>query len=139
VVVNLVVDTSVWSLILRRPHIEEDNPFVQAFRHHLTAEDGFFILGNILQELLDGLRSPKQFQQLIRYMEPFPLLTLSRASYVEAASLKTLCRKKGIQGSPVDFLIASACIEHGFPLLTADKDFLRISKYSELLVLPPLE
>lgn len=124
---------------MRRPHIEEDNPFVQAFRHHLTAEDGFFILGNILQELLDGLRSPKQFQRLIRCMEPFPLLTLSRASYVEAASLKTLCREKGIQGSPVDFLIASACIEHGFPLLTADKDFLSISKHSALIVLPPLE
>lgn len=138
-VVNLVVDTSVWSLILRRPYIEEDNPFVQAFRYHLTAEDGFFILGNILQELLDGLRSPKQFQRLSRCMKPFPLLTLSRASYVEAASLTTLCREKGIQGSPVDFLIASACIEHGFPLLTADKDFLSISKHSALIVLPPLK
>jgi len=139
VVVNLVVDTSVWSLILRRPHIEEANPFVQAFRSHLTAEDGFFILGNILQELLDGLHSPKQFQRLIRCMEPFPLLILTRATYVEAARLRSHCRKKGVQGSPVDFLIASACMENGFPLLTADKDFLRISKHSELVVLPPLE
>jgi len=129
----------VWSLILRRPYIEEDNPFVQAFRHHLTAEDGFFILGNILQELLDGLRSPKQFQRLVRCMELFPLLTLSRATYIEAARLRTHCREKGIQGSPVDFLIACACMEHGFPLLTADKDFLRISKHSALMVLPPLE
>jgi len=137
--VNLVVDTSVWSLILRRPKIEEDNPFVQAFRHHLAAEDGFFILGNILQELLDGLRSPNQFQRLIRVMDPFPLLTLSRSTYVDAVGLKTHCSEKGIQGSPVDFLIACTCIEHGFPLLTADKDFLRISKHSELVVLPPLE
>jgi predicted nucleic acid-binding protein len=137
--VNLAVDTSVWSLILRRPDIEEDNPFVQAFRYHLTAEDGFFVLGNILQELLDGLRSPKQFQRLIHCMEPFPLLPLNRGTYVEAARLRTHCREKGIQGSPVDFLIACACTENGFPLLTADKDFLRISKHSELVVLPPLE
>ena len=136
---NLVVDTSVWSLILRRPQIEQDNLFVQAFHHHLTAEDGFFILGNILQELLDGLRSPKQFQQLIRCMDSFPLLSLSRATYVEAVCLRTHCRENGIQGGPVDFLIAGACIEYGFPLLTADKDFLGISKHSELVVLPPLK
>ena len=136
---NLVVDTSVWSLILRRPQIEQDNPFVQAFHHHLTAEDGFFIIGNILQELLDGLHSPKQFNQLIRCMKPFPLLTLKRTIYVEAARLRTYCREKGIQSGPVDFLIAGACVEYGFPLLTADKDFLGISKHSELVVLPPLQ
>jgi predicted nucleic acid-binding protein len=137
--VNLVVDTSVWSLILRRPKIEEDNPFVQAFCDHLTAEDGIFLIGNILQELLDGLRSPHQFQRLIHFLEPFPLLKLSRATYVEAARLRSHCRGKGIQGGPVDFLIAFACIEHGFPLLTADPDFLRIARHSESVVLPPLD
>jgi len=137
--VNLVVDTSVWSLILRRPKIEHDNPFVKAFRGHLTAEDGLFLIGNILQELLDGLRSQNPFQRLIHFLEPFPLLALSRATYVEAARLRTHCRGKGIQAGPVDFLIACACIEHGFPLLTADQDFLRISQHAELVVLSPLE
>ena len=135
---NLVVDTSLWSLILRRSQIEHENPFVKAFRGHLTAEDGLFLIGNILQELLDGLRSENQFQRLIGSLEPFPLLTLSRATYVEAARLRNQCRQKGVQAGPADFLISCACIEHGFPLLTADQDFLRISKHSELVVLPPL-
>lgn len=136
---NLVVDTSVWSLILRRPQVEIDNPFVRAFHRHLAAEDGLFLIGNILQELLDGLRSRSQFQRLTRSLEPFPLLVPNRTTYIEAARLRTAFRGKGIQAGPVDCLIAAACIEQGFPLLTADRDFLRISQDSELMVLPPLQ
>ena len=136
---NLVVDTSVWSLVLRRPQVQVDNPFVQAFRRHLTAEDGLFLIGNILQELLDGLRSRSQFQRLRRSLEPFPLLVPNRTTYIEAARLRTAFRGKGIQAGPVDCLIAAVCIEQGFPLLTADRDFLRISHDSELMVLPPLK
>ncbi len=87
---NLVVDTSVWSLILRRPQVEVDNPFVLAFRRHLAAEDGLFLIGSILQELLDGLRSRNQFQRLTRSLEPFPLLIPNRATYLEAAHLRNL-------------------------------------------------
>ena len=119
--------------------MEADNPFVQAFRRHLTAEDGLFLIGNILQELLDGLRSQSQFQRLRRSLEPFPLLVPNRTTYIEAARLRTACRGKGIQAGPVDCLIVATCIEQGFPLLTADRDFLRISHHSELVVLPPLK
>ncbi len=139
VALNLVVDTSVWSLILRRPQVEVDNPFVQAFYGHLAADHGLFLIGNILQELLDGLRSRSQFQRLARSLEPFPLLIPNRTTYIEAARLRTTFRAKGIQTSPIDSLIAAVCIEQGFPLLTADRDFLRISHDSELMVLPPLK
>lgn len=135
---NLVVDTSVWSLILRRSQVKEEHPFVQAFRRHLKAEDGLFLVGHILQELLDGLRSQIQFQRLAQSLEPFPLLTPDRTAYIEAARLRTACREKGIQAGSIDCLIASVCIKRGFPLLTADRDFLRISRHSELVVLPPL-
>ncbi|MDE0145180.1 MAG: PIN domain-containing protein [Nitrospira sp.] len=118
--------------------MQVDNPFVQAFRRHLTAEDGLFLIGNILQELLDGLRSGSQFQRLTKSMAPFPLLAHNRTTYIEAARLRRAFRAKGIPAGPVDCLIAAVCIEQGFPLLTADRDFLRISQDSELVVLPPL-
>ncbi|MDP6559474.1 MAG: PIN domain-containing protein [Candidatus Binatia bacterium] len=134
---NLVVDTSVWSLVLRRPRVDETNPFVQAFRAHIEAGDGIFLIGNILQELLDGMRSSKNCDRLLTLLDPFPLLELQRETYVAAARLKTLCRSKGIQAGTIDFLIAAACYEHGFPLLTSDRDFLNITKHSDLVTLPP--
>ncbi|MDH5563034.1 MAG: PIN domain-containing protein [Nitrospirota bacterium] len=133
---NLVVDTSVWSLVLRRPQVEENNPFVQAFRFHVTQEDGLVLIGNILQELLDGVKSQRDFQRLLTLLEPFPLLDLTRETYVAAAQLRNTCRSKGVQAGPIDFLIASVCIEHGFPLLTADRDFSYIAHHSDLIVVP---
>lgn len=133
---NLVVDTSVWSLVLRRPRVEESHPLVREFRAHIEAGDGLFLIGNILQELLDGLRSKKDFDRLNGLMKPFPLLLLERDTYVSAAKLRQRCRSKGIQIGPIDSLIATACIEHGFPLLTADRDFRHIAKHSDLVVLP---
>ncbi len=133
---NLVVDTSVWSLVLRRPKIDETDPYVRAFRWHIESGDGLFLIGNILQELLDGLRSTKQFDRLLALLEPYPLLDLDRHTFVAAARLQSLCRSKGITAGSIDFLIAAGCCQHGFPLLTADSDFARIARHCDLIVLP---
>ena len=133
---NLVVDTSVWSLVLRRPRVDEDDPHVRAFRRHLESGDGLFLIGSILQELLDGLRSPKQFDRLLALLDPFPLLDVDRRTYVAAARLRAVCRAKGVAAGPVDFLIAATCCEHGFPLLTADTDFGRIASHCDLVIVP---
>ncbi len=61
---------------------------------------------------------------------------LDRQTYVAAVKLRSLCRIKGVEAGPIDFLIASACCQYGFPLLTADKDFLRIASHCDLIVLP---
>jgi len=134
--VNLVVDTSVWSLVLRRPRVDEDDPHVRAFRWHLESGDGHFLIGNILQELLDGLRSTKQFDRLLALLDPYPLLEPDRRTYVAAARLRAVCRSKGVNAAPIDFLIAAACCQYGFPLLTADRDFVRIAGHCDLVTLP---
>ena len=132
---NLVVDTSVWSLVLRRAHVTETHPLVRAFRRHIEAGDEIVLGGSILQEILDGLRERRDLERLVRYLAPFPLLALERGTYVAAAELRQRCRSRGIQAGPIDCLIAAACIEHGLPLLTADQDFLRIAKHSDLMLL----
>lgn len=134
---NVVVDTSVWSLVLRRPLVDENHPCVRAFRSHIEADDGIFLTGNILQELLDGLRRKRDFDRLLRLLDPFPLMPLERSTYVAAAALRQRCRSRGIQAGAIDCLIAAACVEQGYPLLTADRDFLHIAKHSELIVLLP--
>ena len=133
---NLVVDTSVWSLVLRRPRVDEDDHHVRAFRWHLESGEGLFLVGNILQELLDGLRSTKQFDRLLTLLDPYPLLELDRRTYIAAARLQSLCRSKGVTAGSIDFLIAAACCQHGFPLLTADRDFVRIAHHCDLVTLP---
>lgn len=135
---NIVVDTSVWSLVLRRRRPRAADAFVDAFRAHVEAGDEIFITGVILQELLDGVRTTRDFDRLLAVLDPFPLVPVDRRTYVLAAQASNACRRKGVQAGSIDFLIAAACIQNGCPLLTADKDFVRIARHTDLLILPPL-
>jgi len=134
--VNIVVDTSVWSLVLRRDSVNKHDPHVRAFRACIEADDGLFLLGPILQELLDGLRSEQQFTRLLSALRPFPFAPLERQTFVLAARLRNDFRRKGVAAGPTDFLIAAACIETGYPLLAADHDFQRIAADTDLILLP---
>jgi predicted nucleic acid-binding protein len=133
--VNLVVDTSVWSLLLRRKNHDHNHPLVQKLKSCLEQQDGIFLVGTILQEILDGVRNEEQFIKLTEYFSVFPLLEVDRQDYVEASRLRNHCRSKGVQAGPADFLIAAACIRWDYPLLTADGDFNLIAKHSRLAML----
>ena len=132
---NLVVDTSVWSLVLRRRRVDEADPFVVAFRSRVDRGDGIHLVGPVLQELLDGVASDVDFDRLTKLLHPFPLLPATRETYVSASRLRNLCRRKGVQASPVDFLIAAICVENGYPLLTSDRDFSLIAAHCDLILL----
>jgi len=116
--------------------VDENQPHLRAFRACIDAGHGLFLLGPILQELLDGLRSPQQVTRLLSVLKPFPLATIGRDTYVLAARMRNDCRRKGIQAGATDFLIAAACVELGYPLLTADNDFQRIACATELVLVP---
>ena len=133
---NLVVDTSVWSLAFRREQVNEQDPHVRTFRSCVKAGHAIFLVGPILQELLDGLRSQRQASRLLSILDPFPLVPLRRETYVLAARMRNDCRQKGVQAGATDFLIAAACVESGYPLLTADREFDRIAACTELVSIP---
>jgi predicted nucleic acid-binding protein len=102
-------------------------------------EDVIFLLGPIIQELLDALSSHQEFERMLDSLSSFPFLKLERHVYVLAARTRNECRGKGVLASPVDFLIAAACITYGCPLLTADSDFARIAEHCDLHLLPAAE
>lgn len=137
VIVNLIVDTSVWSLFLRRKNVDEDNPHVLQLRQHIENQDCIHLVGIVLQELLDGLKSPKHFDLLLGYFDSFPLIDLIRDDFIEAARLKIKCRSKGIQAGSIDFLIAATAINRNYPLLTTDKDFRYIAKHCKIMLIEP--
>jgi predicted nucleic acid-binding protein len=69
-------------------------------------------------------------------LDSYPLLDLDRQTYTAAARLRARCRAKGVNAGSIDFLIAAACCQHGFPLLTADKDFSHIAGHCDLITPP---
>jgi len=126
-----LVDTSVWSLCLRK-HGPMEHPTVERLTSLLRAGEDVFLIGLILQEILQAFRSDSSFRRIARYLEPFPLLELERRDYIAAALLHRRCAAKGMSVSTADCQIAMAAIRHKCLLLSADKDFERVARISDL-------
>ena len=118
---RVLVDTSVWSLALRRDK-NARNPEAEELRR-LVAAHLVEIIGPIRQELLSGVRDQAQFDQLETHLVAFADLPLLVEDYVTAAKFFNLCRSRGIQGSNTDFLICAVAVRHDLAVFTTDGDF----------------
>ncbi len=128
---KVLVDTSVWSLALRK-NGPADHAAVHKLSSLLLGNEDLVLTGLILQEILQAYRAEPTFRRLARHLEPFPLLPLVRSDYLDAAHLHRRCASGGIAASTADCQIATAAINHDCLLLTADADFERIADRSTL-------
>ena len=122
---NVLVDTSIWSLALRYK------------RHGLTASDHVLIraladlvgygraqlIGPVRQEVLSGIREQAQFVRLRDALRLYEETTLITNDFEEAARMSNECRRRGITGSPVDFLLCAVAERHQWQIFTTDRDF----------------
>ena len=127
---NVVVDTSVWSLALRKD-APPDNVRTETLKNLLN-QGRVFLVGIVLQEILQGIHSLERFEDIKTQMDALPLLDLDRDDYLEAARIWNLCRAEGVQASTTDCQITAACIRHNCALLTADQDFEHIAQHCAL-------
>ncbi|MEQ9667631.1 type II toxin-antitoxin system VapC family toxin [Coleofasciculus sp. G2-EDA-02] len=119
---NVIVDTSVWSLALRRNTPDDRTSIINVLRE-LIADGRVVLLGAIRQEVLSGIRYTEQFVKLRDYLRAFPDLEITTKDYELAAEFFNTCRRHGIQGSNTDFLICAVAHHRGYSLFTTDKDF----------------
>ena len=118
---NVLVDTSVWSLALRRARRIDDA--VPRELAELIQEGRVVLIGPVRQELLSGIKSKPQFEQLREHLRAFPDLGLEPADYEDAAAAFNRCRERGIQGSNTDFLICAVATRRDLAIFTTDGDF----------------
>jgi len=119
----VLVDTSVWSLALRRRFPVKEPELEILIR--LIEEDRAGIIGAIRQELLTGISDTNLFKRLARSLEAYVDILLDERDYVRAAEFCNTCRKRGVQGSNTDFLICAAADRYEMTIFTLDRDFER--------------
>ena len=125
---TLLVDTSVWSLALRRD-VEIGTKEVVALREAIEGSDAVITTGLVLQELLQGFNGPKDRQAIIDRFGALPLIQPDRQDHVGAAEVRNACRRSGVQIGTIDALLIQLCGRHDLTLLTADKDFLNAAAF----------
>ena len=128
---SLFVDTSVWSLALRRD-TQSEHAAVAVLRRALLDGDTIVTTGIVVQKLLQGFSGAKDQTRIIERLQVLPLLNPGRETHIQAAMLRNLCRRNGVQIGTIDALIAQLCIEHDLALLTADKDFAHAARFVPL-------
>lgn len=129
---KVLVDTSVWSLALRRSANAALSAEQQAIVNTLAdlMRDGRAVMmGAIRQELLSGIKTQTGFDNLKNTLTAFEDVPVSMADYEKAAEIYNTCRANGVQGSNTDFLICAVSINHQLPIFSVDGDFLNYQKY----------
>jgi predicted nucleic acid-binding protein len=123
----ILVDTSVLIDFFKGLKREGSQKFEAALRQGIP----FGITSWILQEVLQGAASEKEFLLLRKYLsvQRFYHLEDPVESFVKAAGIYLECRRRGITvRSTIDCLIAETALEHKLMLLHQDSDFVAMSK-----------
>lgn len=127
---NTLVDTSVWSLALRRQprDLTADEISVVTELADLTREGRARIIGLIRQELLSGIRTPAQYEKLRVALRAFPDEPIATSDYEGAAGASNTCRARGIAASLVDVLICQIAMSREWNIFTTDPEFKNYAK-----------
>lgn len=134
---TLFVDTSVWSLAMRRDS-PDHGVEVSALLQALERGDAIVTTGLVLQELLQGFSGPKARELILERFSALPLLVPDRDDHVAAAEVRNSCRRSGLQIGTIDALIARLCIRHALTLLTTDQDFVAAAELVPLKLWRPV-
>jgi predicted nucleic acid-binding protein len=128
---NVLVDTSIWSLALRRKAkaLNSDEQKLVATLTELIREGRVVMMGVLRQEILSGLKDHTIFEKLSQVLRAFPDETLSSDDYEEAARCYNRCRSKGIASSTIDMLICAVALRRQLAIFTTDPDFSHYAKH----------
>jgi predicted nucleic acid-binding protein len=123
---NILVDSSIWSLAFRRnlpfaPEVIELQKLIEVGQVE--------IIGPIRQEILSGVKTEEQFNKLQKHLQAFQDISITTSGYELAAKYFNLCRKQGIQGSNIDFLICAVAVQNNLLIFTTDKDFVLYQQF----------
>jgi predicted nucleic acid-binding protein len=130
---SIFVDTSVWSLALRRG-VPSPAKEVRALIQAIEAGETILTTGLVLQELLQGFSGPRNREQILDRFSAVPLLVPTRDDHVAAADLRNRCRRAGVQVETIDAILAQLCLHHELIMLSTDNDFKRIATQCALKV-----
>ncbi len=125
---KVLVDTPVWSCAFRSKNEEYQAETDQLIA--LIQDQRALLIGPVRQEILSEYSDLQQFLKLREKLSYFDNTAIKDSDYELAAEFSKKCRKKGIQGSHIDFLICAVARRRDVAIFTTDKDF---EHYQEII------
>ncbi len=117
---KIIVDTSIW---------------IEYFKNNTSIADSIdagldkgyvYTVGPVLSELLQGVKSQKEFNMLSKVIHAIPYLDCDSKDWIDAGILSYSLRKKGITLPLTDIIIAAIAKNNHAAIYTLDKHFISI-------------
>lgn len=133
---TVLVDTTVWSLALRRGRgrLNAGEQQIVGQWADLIRDGQAALIGPIRQEILSGIRQDADFETLRERLASFDDLPVLTTDYEHAARLFNRCRSRGLTGTPTDLLICAIAQRMGLAIFTTDRDFERYVKHVPIML-----
>lgn len=129
---GILVDTSVWIEFFHG----KNNQVSLTLKRLIERNEAIYLCPVIYQELLQGIRDDRVFDELKDILLAFPMVPINLLTVTNAAiDLYRGLRKKGITiRKSADCLIASYALWGGLQLFHKDRDFTGIAKETKLKI-----
>jgi predicted nucleic acid-binding protein len=126
---TVLIDTSAWIEFLRGT----DSPACNQVDNLL--DSSIATCDPIRMEILAGATSEENLSDLRALLARATTVPVGPEHYDMGATLYRRARARGLTvRSTTDCLIAAIAIDHGIPLLTADRDFRSLAQVSDLIL-----
>jgi predicted nucleic acid-binding protein len=128
---NVLIDTSIWSLALRRRKVPLDlqqRRLVDEWRR-LIEKDQAVVVGPVRQEILSGIASSDQFEQIRKRISGFDCPDAVVDDFDQAAIFYNHLCRVGVAGGAIDLLICGMAYRRGLSIFTNDRDFERYAAH----------
>ncbi len=119
----VIVDTSVWIAFFNRQASSEKFEV-----DSLLDEDEVVVIGPILSELIQGVRSEKEKKLIIDGLDALPYVETTKTTWELMGEIGLGLRRKGLTVATADLIIAALAQEHEFSVYSLDADFKRIPR-----------
>jgi predicted nucleic acid-binding protein len=118
---GILADTSVWIEFFKQ------NSGTGDALEALILEDAVWTCGVVLFELVQGVRSDVEKEQILTTVSHLKYVEMSKHLWQKAGDLSASLRKKGLTLPHSDIFIAAIAIEYNLSIFTLDGHFEQIS------------
>lgn len=128
----ILVDTTIWIDFFANRNTKQVITLIQLIQEN----QDLCICGVILTEILQGIKNPREHQQVENHLAPLKFLDMPKSTFLLAAEIYRTLRQHGFTvGKTIDCMIAAVAIENDVALLHHDHDFDPIEKHCGLYVI----
>lgn len=117
----VIADSSIWIGFQRDPGSEVGREF-----DRLLADDEVVMVGPVLAEVLQGVRSESEFVFFASHLTALSYLEMDQDTWVKAGDLNRQLKQEGEMLALGDLVISTLALHHDIPIYSLNGDFDRV-------------